>query len=671
MKKTLSKVIAFALAASLALSGCGGGNKPAASGDSTNGGTSTGDSPATTTTPTASGNEITDLVYPRQASRELETFNILKSQRQEDGENLTNLVDGLLESDSYGQLQPCIAEDWGTEDNGLTWTFKIREGVKWVDVDGNEKADCNAKDFATGLEWILNYHKNESANTAMPMEMIKGAAEYYEYTKGLSKEEAHALKADEGSKFFEMVGCAVPDDHTLVYTCITEKPYFDTLGTYVALYPAPQALIDELGVEGFISVDNKTMWYNGCYTMTSFIHGNEKVLTKNPLYWDKDAKLFNTVTIKMVESSDVAFQLYQSGEVDFVELTESNVKTISGNENHEFHNSMSEYLPSHYSYQFHFNYLKNKDDGTPDTNWNTAIANENFRRAWYTGLNLGEYYKRTNFINPMKCENNFYTMKGLVYKSDGTEYTELVRQNLGLPKEDGQKMVRLNEGKFQEYKKLAMEELSALGVTFPVEVDYFIHAASQTALDSANVLKQAFTDSLGDDFVKLNIKTYVSSINKEVRDPRLQSFVLNGWGADYGDPQNYLGQETYGSDNAWYSANYSNINKITEETPENKALLDAYKEYTALVEAANAINDDMDARYEAFAKAEAYMLDHVLVMPCNYGINWVLTRINTYTRMNSMYGSVNEKMKNWETSVDAYTTEQMEAIEAEHAKGVK
>lgn len=50
--------------------------------------------------------------------------------------------------------------------------------------------------------------------------------------------------------------------------------------------------------------------------MTSFIQNNEKVYTKNPLYWDQDCKLFNTVTVKMVESNEVAFQLYQSGEVD-------------------------------------------------------------------------------------------------------------------------------------------------------------------------------------------------------------------------------------------------------------------------------------------------------------------------------------------------------------------
>lgn len=82
----------------------------------------------------------------------------------------------------------------------------------------------------------------------------------------------------------------------------------------------------------------------------------------------------------------------------------------------------------------------------------------------------------------MVCENNFYTMKGLVYTSDGTDYTELVRQEMGLPEPNGETMVRLDSEKAQQYKKQAMEELTALGVTFPVGVDYYIAASSQTAL---------------------------------------------------------------------------------------------------------------------------------------------------------------------------------------------
>ena len=652
MKKTVSKLLALAMAASLVLSGCGG------SGNSGNSEETTGASGSEESTSASSENEIKDLVIPRLASRELETFNILYTQRAEDGENLTSLVDGLLESNPKGELVPCIAEEWGTEDGGLTWTFKLREGVKWVDMNGQEKADCNAQDFATGLEWVLNFYKNDSSNTTMPIEMIKGASEYYEYTKTLSEEEAKALTAGEGSKFREMVGLETPDDYTVVYHCVTEKPYFDSLASYVCLYPMSQAMVDELGGPDAVrSMNNENMWYNGCYTMTSYIQGNEKIFTKNPMYWDTEAKLFDTVTVKMVESNDVAFQLYQTGDVDYVQLGEAQVNTIAKDANNEFHDYLVPDVPSHFSYQMQFNYNKNKEDGTPDTNWNTAIANEAFRLSWYYGIDFTNYWKRVNAINPMSCENNFYTMKGLVYTSDGTDYTDLVRKEMGMTDENGTTPIRLDAEKAEQYKQQAIEELTAQGVTFPVEVDYYIQASSQTALDSANVVAQMFSDCLGDDYVKLNIKTYIQSSRNEVSVPHLHSFMINGWGADYGDPQNYLGQMTYGEDNAYYSDQYSYINEV-EETEATKALLDTYKEFTKMVDEANAITDDLDARYAAYAKAEAYMLQHAIVIPCNYQIGWSLSKVDNDTKMNAMYGSVNDKMKNWASNADGYTSEE-------------
>ena len=489
------------------------------------------------------GEQIKDLVIPKVASKEISGFNILYTQKGEDFEGLSSLMDGLLEIDTSGKLVPAIAEEWGTEDEGHTWTFKVRQGVKWVNVNGEEVAECNAQDFATGLEWILNFHKNDSTNTSMPLEMIEGANEYYEYTKTLSKEEAYALTAGEGSKFREMVGLDTPDDYTLVYTCIEKKPYFDTLAPYVSLYPASQKLIDEVGVDGFRAINNENMWYNGCYTMTSYVQNNEKVYTKNPLYWDTDCTLFDTVTVKMVESNDVAFQLYQAGEVDYVGLGEARINTIAKDPSNPLYNYMVPDAPQKRSFQFHFNYNKMKDDGTPDDNWNKAIANDSFRKVWWYGLDLSNYFKRFNAINPMICENNYYTMKGLCYTSDGKDYVELVRDAMGMKKEDGKTPARLDKAKAEQYKKQAMEELSAQGVTFPVQADYYILASSQTALDSANVLKQVFSDSFGDDFIQLNIKTFIKSLRQEVVQAHLQSFVNNGWGADYGDPQNFLGQE--------------------------------------------------------------------------------------------------------------------------------
>ena len=231
MKKTISKLLALALTAALVLTGCGGGTGEEANGGENTGSTENGGGESTGDSAAAEG-DITDLVIPKLLTRELETFNWLYSQRSEDSENLTQLVDGLLEPTTEGTLAPGLAEEWGSEDQGKTWTFKLREGVKWVDMNGNEKAEVTSEDFATGLEWVLNFHKNDSANTSMPLEMIEGAEEYYEYTKSLSKEEAYALTADDGSKFRETVGLETPDTYTVVYTCLAEKPYFDTLATY-------------------------------------------------------------------------------------------------------------------------------------------------------------------------------------------------------------------------------------------------------------------------------------------------------------------------------------------------------------------------------------------------------------------------------------------------------
>ena len=660
MNKQFTKALALGLAAMMVLGGCGGTSTETKAPEDATAEKQEQQDEQQQTGPEAT-RELKEVVIPKIATGEIETFNFLHSQRAEDSTVLLNLWDGLLTSNSRGEIIAAIADEWGTEDGGLTWKFHLRDGVKWVDVNANEKADCTAEDFATGLEWILNFHKNESINTSMPIEMIKGAEEYYEYTKTLSEEEARALTAGEGSKFREMVGMEIVDKNNIIYHCISEKPYFDTLATSNALYPLAQGLVDELGVDGVNAMNNENMWYNGGYTLTSYIQGNEKIFTKNPKYWDTESVRFDTATHRMVESWDTAYQLYQAGEVDYVKLTESMIKTISDNPNHEFYKYMVPDKPSMSSYQFHWNYAKNKEDGTPDTNWNTAIANEAFRKSIYYGLNLTDYFARFNAVEPLQCENNGFTCRNLVRTSDGTDYVDLVEDRLELPASDGTNPRRYDADKAAEYKKQAMEELTALGVTFPVEIDYYIAGANQTQLDNALVLQNSFDKYLGGDYVKLNIKTYISSLSKEVREPRLQSFVINGWSADYNDPKNYLGQTVIGNDNAWYADAYSNINKL-EENETNKELLEQYRTYTEMVEKADAITKDMDARYEAFADAEAYTLEKADMLPCYYNVGWCLTRYNVHAEFSG------SRMKNWETKADGYTVDEVKAILAAQGK---
>ena len=657
MKKKLSRLLALALAAALTLSGCSSGTTEEAE--------SSAEAPSSAAQEEQESqeNEIKDLVIYKSPSGELSTFNILYAQNGSDFSQLTNLMDPLLEINNHNQVIPCIAEEYGTDDNGLTWTFKIREGVKWVDMNGNEMADLTAQDFLTAMEWTFNFHKNSGVLGANLTSILEGASEYYEYTKSLSTEEAYSLTAGEGSVFRDTVKIEAPDDYTLIFHCLNNIPYFDDLA--VNMYPLSQYLVDALGgPDGVQAMNNENMWYNGCYTMTSYVQGNEKTLTKNPAYWDKDCKLFDTVTIKIVDSTDTAYQLYQSGEIDQVSLYESTIQTILDDPNHEYHDSMIPLQPIR-SYSIRFNFDKYKEDGTPDTNWNTAAANEAFRLSIYYGLDLTNYYSRLNPLDPLSCENEYYTMKGLAYTSDGTDYTELVRQELGLPEIDGQTVARLDADKAEQYKQQAIEELTALGVTFPVQIDFFISGGNQTALDTANVLSQCFSDSLGDDYVQFNINTYVSSASQEVYTPKLQSFVFNGWTPGVNDPTNYLDTVLYDAVNAYYSDTYSNIVDV-EETETTKDLIDTYKEFTAMAEEAKAINDDMDARYQACAEAEAYLISHALVLPAYHSSSWCLTKINPYSKIHAPFGGLNEKMKNWETNADGYTTEQIEAIKAEY-----
>lgn len=605
---------------------------------------------------TASADEIKDLRAYETTNREMETWCYHYSQAAVDLNVLSNFYDHLLTNDANGALVPCVAKEWSSPDGGQTWIFKLNEGVTWVDYQGNYKADCTAQDWITGLEWVLNYGKNQAANTTMPIEMIKGAGDYYAYTKELGEEEAKKLGTE---KFLEMVGLEAPDDYTLIYHCVDKLSYFPSVACYNCLAPLSAKLIEEIGVDGYFGAEYTTMWYNGPYTCSEYIYQNEKVLSKNEAYWNKDnVKLFDTVTVKMVESADVAFQWFAAGDLDYIDLNQANLSTIYNNEGNEFHDNLVEARPTKYSYQMHFCWDKRNEDGTPDTNWNTAIANENFRLALYYGLDITDYLARTNFIHPLSCQNYCYTANAVSVNSEGKDYTQMVRDELGL-QYDSEKFVRRDETKAAEYKDKAIEELTAAGVELPVKMTHYIMGSNQTAKDSADTLAQIISDCLGDDLVVLEIRTYVSKLNTEVRDPQLASIYINGWGADFADPVNFLGQETYGDDNAYYSKAYSKINNATDEK-----LIATYKEFTDMVNTAKAITDDLDARYAAFAKAEAFWIQHALTIPWSYEVTWKVTSINEYSKIYTAYGNQSERYVNWETNSDLYTTEDYEAIKA-------
>ena len=607
---------------------------------------------------------LKEYISWESANREIESWNLLYSQTLSDANVVTNLWDGLMSFDCYGKLVPAIATSWEANEDSTVWTFHLRDDVDWVDCNGEVKEHITATDFLVGLEWVLNASKNEANNTSMPTLYIVGAEEYYEKTKDMGAAAADLRYQD---MLDAGVGIDAPDDYTVVYTCINPCPYFDTVASYVCCYPAPPALVEKLGVEGFRGVDYTQQWCCGPYLIEEFVSDNSKRFIPNPHYYAADeCSRFERVSLSMITDLTVGYQLYQNRELDELELSESTLTTITSDTSNAYNDQLCEKRPTKYAYDFHFNFYCLNTDGTPNENWNKAVANRAFRRCFQEGLNLIPYYARFNKINPLKCENNYYTMKGVCYNSKGTDYVDLVAKELGIDGEkyDGETMVHLRKStadSIAALKKQAMDELTAIGVTFPVKAPFFFVAGNTVAQDNATVLKQCFTDSFGDDFIQLDLGTYVSSLAKEVRIPKLHGFVINGWGADFGDPVNFVGQEILHDSNAYYAVNYSNIQLVAEDPADyQKELVDEFEQFTDLVNAANAIVDDTDARYEAFAKAEAYMINNSLAVPCYYDVRWCLTHVNEYTKINAMFGPCNLKYVNWETSEDAYTTAQYE-----------
>ncbi len=578
--------------------------------------------------------------YELQAN-EVETWNVLNAFQARTMNVLVNFVDGLLEFDSNNNIVASTAESWTSNDDASVWTFKIRKGMKWVDINGVEKEDVTAHDFVTGARYILT-KSNASFNSSQITSIIKGAQEYYNATdpeKGLSQGELDNL--------WEQVGIKAIDDYTLEYTMIAPTPYFDTCVTYVSYYPAPTDLVKELGDQ--YGTSPETIYYDGCYRVAEYNNQANKVLVKNDKYWDASNVPFDKVTITMLDSANKAFDLFNSGELDRASLTQEQIRTeIAKGNKHLIQTLQGPYAASAY-----FNWTVNEElDGAAD--WNKAVRNENFRKAFYHGLDFTEDMKR---LDPTDSYTNLivntFTPEGLV-KTVGdnpVDYTELepLKKYYG----DGV-ATRLDTNKFNEYKTKAMEELKAEGVTFPVKLYTYYQNGNQTSYESFEVRKKGYQDSLGEDFVQVIGIPYQSRSSEITKANKYSMLFGNGWGADYGDPYNFLLQIT-DLDGASMNPMYSHMS--SKELPELATL-------NEMVENANKIVDHNE-RLNAFAKAEAYAIDHVLIIP-GYAIGgneWEVSKVNPYSVPNPKYGAA-KKYKYWETQADAYTAEQIEALKA-------
>lgn len=633
-KKILAVVLSLAMSTTI-LVGCGGSSTSISS--NSNGQSST-------TNEDSSTSEQTE--YNVLYSSEVSTLNYLVTSTIADMVIPANTVDNLIETDSDGNLVAGLATEWSQE--GLVWTFKIREGVKWVDNTGTEVAEVTAQDFVDALKYQLT-PEYEAANAQNLFGVIANAEEYY---NGLAK-----LEGEDGSIASEIdfseVGVKAIDDYTLEYTLATEIPYFLSSLVYVVYMPAYGPLLEELGANFATSAD--TMYYCGAYYLSEFTPQERNTLTKNELYWDAENVFITKINrIYNAEAATLAPEMVKRGEIDYASIGADILDDWLSSP--ETASLVSKERPStDYSYFYTFNFHPTFDPVYEPENWKLAVNNENFRLAMMAALN------RTNpvSINEPNTPNEFImntiTPTTFTVNASGVDYTELDAFADLVSKDSFDTEAAV------AYKNSAMEQLKEEGATFPIKVLMKYNPSTTNWDKECAVVEQQMETVLGTDFIDIIVEAGPSdSFLTQVRRSGDYAFMKCGWGADYADPETWTDPfyQEEGSEGYKYAFLRTAIDEKT-------ASADTVQTYFDLVDAAKAITAevDKDARYDAFAEAESYLIEHALAIP--YGISissYVANKLNVFEGQYASCGIIpNQRYKGMHIQENFVSLEEYEA----------
>ncbi|MEX6703138.1 peptide ABC transporter substrate-binding protein [Peribacillus frigoritolerans] len=272
MKKSKFSVLALLMAIMLMLAACNGGSKETS--NEKEGGS--GDS---------SGLKVLNV----NNSSEPGSLHPANAQGTHESWILEHTFEGLTKKTEEGKIVPGSAESWEISEDGLTWTFKLKDGLKWSNGD-----PLTANDFEYAWKYALK--PETAADYAYQLYYLKGG-EAYNSKKG--KEEDVGVKAT--------------DEHTLVVTLEQPTPYFLDLTSFYTFYPINKKVQEE---NPKWALDAKTHVSNGPFKLTEWKHKESLKIEKNENYYDKDKIKLDAVNFALIEDENTAWQMYQSGELD-------------------------------------------------------------------------------------------------------------------------------------------------------------------------------------------------------------------------------------------------------------------------------------------------------------------------------------------------------------------
>lgn len=581
----------------------------------------------------ACGQSNTDTsTYSSTFSANPTTFNYLLDYYADNTAVITNLVDGLLENDSYGNLVPALAEDWSVSSDGLTYTYKLRKDAKWYTADGEEYASVKAQDFVTGIKYAAD-------NKGQAMDLIQNSIKgLNDYVTGVTND-------------FSTVGVKALDDYTVEYTLTRPEPYWNSKTTNSILFPVNEEFLKSKDKD-FGTLTPDSILYNGPYLLKDFTSKSSIEYVKNPHYYDHDKVTIEKVKLAYFDGSDqeMTIRNFESGAYSIAGVYPNSSNYAKTKE--KYQDNIVYSLQDKTSWYFNFNVNRKTYNHTAKTtdeqkkSAQTAILNKNFRQAINFGIDRTAYSAQSNGEEAAsKTLRNTLVPPTFVQVGDKT-FGEVTASKLvnygtewsGINLADAQDAY-FNKEKAQAKFAEAKKELEAQGVTFPIHLDVPVDQTNKNAVSGMNSVKQTLETVLGPDNIVIDVQQLSTDDFGNVAflapNPAARDYDLNfdGWVGDYQDPSTYL--DPFNAETGFYLKIFGLDAKEDQELIKSLGL----DIYTKLLKEADAENKDVAKRYEKYAEAQAWMIDNSLVMSAmSNGGTASVTKVTPFTRAYSLVG---------------------------------
>ena len=526
--------------------------------------------------------------------------------------NITsNVIDGLMENDRYGNFVPSMAEDWSVSQDGLTYTYKIRKDAKWYTSEGEEYAPVKAQDFVTGLKYAAD---NKSEALYLVQESIKGLDAY---VKGEVKD-------------FSEVGIKAVDDQTVQYTLNKPESFWNSKTTMGILAPVNEEFLTSKGSDFAKATDPSSILYNGPFLLKSLVAKSSVEFEKNPNYWDKDNVHIDKVKLSFWDGQDTGklADTFKDGGFSMARLFPTSAgypeleKEFKDNIVYTPQDSATFLVGTNIDRQSYKYTSKTTDEQKTSTK--KALLNKDFRQAIAFGFDRTAYASQVNGESgASKLLRNLFVPPAFV-QADGKNFGDLVKEKLvtygdewkDVNLDDAQDGLYNPEKAKAEFAK-AKTALQAEGVQFPIHLDMPVDQTNTTKVQRVQSLKQSLEATLGTDNVVIDIqqlqKDEVLNVTYFAETAAGEDWDLSdnvGWSPDYIDPSTYLDiiKPSVGENTKTYLGFDSGTNNAAAKQV-------GLEDYEKMVVEADNEDTDVSKRYDKYAAAQAWLTDSALIIP--------------------------------------------------------